>query len=422
MKINIEKLVFGGQALGKFEDKTAFVWNALPDEEVEAELIKKRRNIIEAVATKIIKASPLRIESREEHFLACSPWQIISEEGENYWKKEIAKETYVKFGGLSTDLKLEIVSDSRHYGYRNKIEYSFTLDEQGKITLAFFIRGKHKLQSIDKCILADDNINKTAQIILDWINSNQIEIRSLKSLIIRSNLAGQTIAALFIKDVLTFEKYPELDKKFLGFTLFFSIPQSPASVPTQILYSIGHDYLSEEIKKIPLKYGALSFFQVNVPVFENVLADIEPFLDKKREVVDFYSGVGAISLPLHNKFKSGILVDNNEEAINFAQQNIVVNKIKNCAAEFSFAERMVEAITKNKIIILDPPRLGLHYKVIDQILDIQPRRLIYLSCNIATHARDIKLLSREYDVKFLKLYNFFPRTPHIEALCILDKK
>ena len=416
MKIKIDKLVFGGQGLGKFENKTAFIWNALPDEEVEFDFFTKRKNIIEAVATKIINPSPLRIASGEDHFLACSPWQIISEAGEIFWKKEIAKETYIKFGGLGPDLNLEIISDDRQYGYRNKIEYSFALDKQGKISLAFFIRGKHKLQAIDKCLLADEVINDTTQKILDWLNANQIDIGSLKSLIVRSNLAGETIASLFVKDVLTFETYPELDDKFLGFTLFFSIPQSPASVPTQVLYSAGQNYLFEPIREIKLKYGALSFFQVNLPIFEKVLDDIEQFLDKKREVVDFYCGVGAISLPLCKKVKSAILVDNNEEAVDFANENIFLNKIKNCQAELAPAEKMVEAITKNKIIILDPPRLGLHYKVIDQILDVQPRRLIYLSCNLSTQARDIKLLSSEYEVKFLKFYNFFPRTPHTSGL------
>lgn len=422
MEIKIEKLVFGGQGLGKFEGKTAFVWNALPGEEVEADLIKKRKNIIEAIAVNILKPSPERIKNREDHFLACSPWQILDFQKENYWKEEIAKETYIKFAGLEHNLKLEIISGDEQYGYRNKMEYSFTLNKNNAISLAFFIRGKHKLAAIENCELATPEINKTAQKILDWINDNQIEIRSLKSLIIRSNRKGETIASLFIKDVLTFKKYPELDNELIGFILYFSIPQSPASVPTQILYSIGQTYLTEEINKVQLKYGALSFFQVNIPIFESALKDIEQFLDKKRDVVDFYSGSGAISLPLHKKFKSAILVDNNEESINLAKENIKLNKIKNCQAEFSPAERIVDLIEKNKIIIFDPPRVGLHYKVIDKVLGVQPRRVIYLSCNLATQARDIKLLSREYVVKFLKLYNFFPRTPHIEGLCVLDKK
>lgn len=421
MKIKIEKLVFGGQGLGKFEGKTAFVWNALPGEEVEADLIKKRKNILEAVAINILKPSPDRVKNREGHFLACSPWQILEFEKENYWKKEIAKETYIKFAELKKNLKLDIVSDEKQYEYRNKIEYSFTLDLENNISLAFFIRGKHKLDAIKNCELASREINETAKKILDWINFNKIEIRSLKSLIIRSNKKGETIAALFIKDVLTFENYPELDKDLIGFTLYFSIPQSPASVPTQVLYSIGQDFLVEEINKVKLKYSALSFFQVNVPIFELALKDIEPFLDKKREVMDFYSGSGAISLPLHKKFKSAILVDNNEESINLAKENIELNKIKNCQAEFSPAERIVDLIEKNKIIIFDPPRVGLHYKVIDKVLEVQPRRIIYLSCNLSTQARDIKLLSREYKISFLKLYNFFPRTPHIEGLCVLDK-
>jgi len=422
MKIKIDKLVFGGQGLGKFEGKTAFIWNALPGEQIEADLIKKRKNIIEGVASNILVSSPDRIKNREDHFLACSPWQILDFEKENYWKKEIARESYIKFGELNKDLKLDIISNNNQYGYRNKIEYSFTLDAENKISFAFFIRGKHKLEAIKNCELASKEINNTAQKILNWIDDNNIEIRSLKSLIVRSNKKGETIAALFIKDILTFDNYPDLDKNFIGFTLYFSIPQGPASVPTQNLYSIGQNYLIEEINKTKLKYGTLSFFQINVPLFEFALQDIEQFLDKKKEVVDFYSGSGAISLPLHKKFKSAVLVDNNEEAITLSKENIELNKIKNCQAELKPAEKMVDLIEKDKIIIFDPPRVGLHYKVIDKVLEVQPRRLIYLSCNLSTQARDIKLLSEEYKITFLKLYNFFPRTPHIEGLCVLDKK
>ncbi|MDD5341155.1 MAG: 23S rRNA (uracil(1939)-C(5))-methyltransferase RlmD [Patescibacteria group bacterium] len=421
MKIQIEKLVFGGQGIGRFEGKTAFVWNALPGEEVEALLIKKHKNIIEAIATEIIKPSPDRIKKIEEHFLACSPWQILSYAKENIWKKEIAKETYKKFADLKMS-ELEIESDEKEFGYRNKIEYSFTLDNAGKITLAFFIRGKHKLSAINDCQLATEPINKIAHKIVDWLNLNEVPIRSCKSLIVRSNQAGETIAALFIKDVLSFEEYPELDEKFLGFTLYFSDPHCPASIPTQTLYSVGQDFLIEEINGIKLRYGVSSFFQVNVPIFEKALADIEKFLDKKKEVLDFYSGVGAISLALHNKFKSAVLVDNNEEAISFAKVNIELNKIKNCEAQASEAEKIAELITKDKILIVDPPRVGLHYKVIDKILEVKPRRIIYLSCNLATQARDLKMLKGEYEVKFSKLYNFFPRTPHIEGLCVLERK
>ncbi|MFZ2189463.1 MAG: methyltransferase, partial [Candidatus Magasanikiibacteriota bacterium] len=151
-------------------------------------------------------------------------------------------------------------------------------------------------------------------------------------------------------------------------------------------------------------------------------ADIGKFLDKAKSVVDFYSGVGAIALPLHDKYKSAVLVESNEEAVEYAKENIILNKINNCEAQLSPAEKIVDLITKDKIIIFDPPRAGLHEDVVKQVLATLPERIIYLSCNLSTQARDIKLLSEKYQVKFLKLYNFFPRTPHVEGLCVLELK
>lgn len=173
MKIKIEKLVFGGQAIAHHEGNTFFVWNALPDEEVEVEIIKKRKNIIEAIATKIISPSPLRVEPKEAHFLSSSPWQILNFQKENEWKENIARETYSKIGYmLLHEGDARIFSDNKEFGYRNKIEYSFTLDPNNpeKVTFGFFERGKKKIQSIHTSLLCEEAINITALEILEWIN------------------------------------------------------------------------------------------------------------------------------------------------------------------------------------------------------------------------------------------------------------
>jgi len=420
--VKIEKLVFGGQALGRLHGGAIFIWNALPGEEVEIEIVKKKKNYFEALAKNIIKPSPYRIEPKEDHFLSCSPWQILDFKRENFWKKMIASETYKKIGKLSADIKLDIVSDDKkQYGYRNKIEYSFA-ENNKQISLAFFQRGKKFRYPIFDCQLSKPEINQTAHYILDWINKNKIPMRSLKSLIIRSNELGETIAALFIKDVLNFESYPKLDEKFLGFHLFYSTHKSPASVITDTIYASGRDYLVDKLNNVKLKFGLLSFFQINIPIFKKALDDILKFLGEEKFIVDYYSGVGSISLPLAHKFKSAALVDNNEEAIGYANGNIKQNKINNCKAKLAPAEKLVDLIDSDKIIILDPPRAGLHKNVIKKILKEKPLRIIYLSCNISTQARDMAFLSEYYKINFLKLYNFFPRTPHIEALCVLDKK
>lgn len=433
MKIKIDKLVFGGQGMGRLDDgrvksadadhaagRVCFVWNALPGEEVEVELTKNKKDFAEGVAKRIILKSPERQEPREAHYLSCSPWQILSLAEEIKWKVEMAKEIYEKFAGLKWDL--ELINDEKSYGYRNKMEFSFTLDSKGEVSLAFFDRGLKSRQAITGCELADPLINQVAKNILAWIRENKIPIRSLKAMIVRSNSQGQVIAALFIKDKLEFSIYPELNEQFVGFQLYYSTHKSPASVPTALLHSIGQNYLITELNGVKLKFGLLSFFQIHVPIFQKALADIQTFINKGDQVVDFYSGVGAIGLSLSgvNQDLSLELVESNQEAMEYAEENIKINRFNNTKAYCQPAEKMLDLIANDKVIIFDPPRAGLHQDIIDRVLEVLPEWIIYLSCNPSTQARDIKLLSGKYKVKFLKLYNFFPRTPHVEALCVLE--
>jgi len=444
MKIKIDKLVFGGQGMGKIDGKAAFVWNALPGEEVEARVLKSKSNFIEAIAENIITPSKERIPELESHYLSCSPWQILGANAEDYWKKEIARETFFKFGGFEPFFSLssrrkpgsfpEIQTkdpvfqrddnekkddNEKRFGYRNKMEYSFAVND-GKISLAFFERGGRQHTHIDGCILAEDCINVVAVQILEWINKVNIPMRSLKSLILRSNGQGKTIVALFIKDHLNFEDCPELSEDFLGFHIYYSSYLTPASIPHEILYTAGQNYLIADLNGFKLKFGLLSFFQINVPLFSQVLKDIEKFLDPGAHILDFYSGVGAIGIPLSKKVKSCVCVDNNKEAIEYAVENIALNDLENYEAHLISAEKITELITSDKIVILDPPREGLHQKIVERILETKPAKVIYLSCNLTTQARDIKLLLNQYTPVFHQLYNFFPATQHVESLVILS--
>lgn len=442
-KLKIEKLIFGGQGLGKLDDgQVVFVWNALPGEVVDVEILKKKKGYLEGVAINIVEVSPERVEPKDKHFLSTSPWQIMSYETENKWKKEVSIETYKKLGGAAFEnIDPEIVYSDEEYGYRNKMEFSFyevgdylTPDPsphayrqagckgEGKFKLAFFERGKKNKFPIEKSELADPIINQTAQEILDWVNNQKLTRRNLKTLIVRCDGQGNSMSALFIKDELKFANFPKLNKNNLGFQLYYSTHKSPASVPTKLIYSEGQDFLITDLLGTKLKFGALSFFQVHIPIFTKALEDIIEQVDPNTEVVDFYSGVGSIGLPLAKNQKQVTLVDNNEEAIEYAKENIKLNNLKNCEAHCVPAEKMTDIITKDKIVILDPPRAGLHEAVTKKLLEVQPRKIIYLSCNLSTQARDVKMLSEKYHIIFCHLYNFFPRTPHVEGLIVLELK
>lgn len=419
MKLKIDKLVFGGQALGRHEGKVVLVWGALPGEIVEVELTKEKKNFAEGRVLSVIEASPDRIDSKEDHYEICSPWQYMTMESEDKWKNAIAQEMYARLTG-NDDQEVGYIGGEVDFGYRNKMEYAFT-GGKGALKIAFSTRGGKELVPNDGCALGSDAINDAAQFVLDWLNDFKWPAHKLKSLILRSNLKGEVVAALFMKEKVKDLEMPELNGDFLGLHVFYSDPKSPISVPTALMESIGQDTLAENVLDMKLSYGLLSFFQIHVPIFEHALRDIAKFVGGGDEVVDYYAGVGAISLPLHHTFKSAVLVENNEEAVGLAKANIAENEIVNCTAECMPAERMTEVITKDKVVILDPPRAGLHDKVLMAIRREKPKRVIYLSCNLSTQVRDVGLLMQEYKVVFSKAYNFFPRTPHIEGLLVLDR-
>lgn len=421
--LRIEKLVFGGQGLARnAKGQVVFVWNALPGELVEIQYIKRKKDHLQAIATDILEPSPDRVEPKDDHYLSSSPWQMMSESAERTWKKAMAIEAYNKIGELilSAD-QVDLCEVGDAYGYRNKMEFSFAPNENDEMCLAFFRRGKNLRVPIQDAHLAHPAIMTTANEILAWIRKHNIPHRSLKSLIVRSTQAGDSLAALFIKDRLPFDDYPELSDSLKGFHLYYSTHKSPASVVTDTLYTAGQDYLEESILGTTLRFGLLSFFQINPPIFEEALKDIAAFLDPKAPLLDFYAGVGAIGLPLAGARGETVLVESNQQAIDYANVNIQENNIQGATAHCLPAEKILEVINGNKQIVVDPPRAGLHKDVVSTLLKAAPEKIIYLSCNISTQARDMRMLSSRYKPIFIKLYNFFPRTPHVEGLVVLEK-
>lgn len=422
MIITISKLVSGGQGLGRDSDgRAVFVWNALPGETVDVRIIKKKKEYLEGVAENILVPSPDRIEPKDTHFLSTAPWDMMTIERETREKKLAALETYGRIGELIlSESNIALVSGDTAYGYRNKMEFSFA-EQDGALSLAFFARGgKTHIPAVGSS-LCDPEINRIAADILRWMNAQHIPIRSAKTMIVRTNGNGACIAGVFLKDRLSFSNYPPLQNGLIGFQLFYSTHKSPASVPTDLLYAAGESSLTADMLGTTLRFGLFSFFQINIPVFALALKDIAAFLDPKEPITDLYSGVGAISLPLAQNRSETVLVEIGEEAVRYANENILLNHIQNATAMCMPAEKITECIVPNRAVIVDPPRAGLHQKVTNRLLAARPPKIIYLSCDIATQARDIRMLGDVYRPTFVRLYNFFPRTPHVEGLVVLER-
>ena len=423
-EIRIEKFVFGGQGLGYYGGKPIFTWNALPCELVSIVPIKTKRNFIEAIATKICEQSTYRIAPSEPHFLSCSPWQILDFQEENRSKGLIAGEQFERLARQNL-LRLDVVSDNRAFHYRNKMEYGFWEDENDGLELAFFDRGTKRKNKIEPCALAEEVINKAAEALLTAFRKASLTCNDLKSVVLRCARNSCVSASIFVKQREIKEQFSSgkisIEIQALsGFAVYYSSSEIPSPTTDELLFKQGNIVLTENVRGKAVSYSALNFFQVNVPIFERSLIALEPYVISE-EIVDYYSGVGSIAIALGDIVKSAVLVESDQESAEMAARNITVNHLDSFRVVSNSAERALNEIRGHSVIIVNPPRAGLNKNLIRQLLAVLPKRIIYLSCNIATQARDIALLSPSYRLTFNELYNFFPRTPHIESLCVLER-
>lgn len=420
--LTLDKIVGGGQTLGTLSDgRKTFVWGGLPGEEVAIRSTKIKAHLIEGIVTEVMKASPERVEPRDPaSYMSTSPWQIMTEDAEGHYKSALIEEAF-ELHDIVLPNPITVFTNGVQYEYRNKMEYSWFSDstpEGDTLDLAFFIRGGKGKYPVEHSSLARPEITALASAVRDLLRTKDISARNLKTLLVRCSQDGKAVWQLYVKDMLpdiiSAEEAAALPA--VGGEVIFSNPKSPASVITKRLAAFGETTLEDTIHNIPFRYAVEGFFQVNIPVYEHALSDMQQWVEKKP-VVDLYSGVGSIGLTIGGEGTT--LVEINEHAVREMRENITRLK-SNAVAVLAPSERALEYITSDVTVIVDPPRAGLHSDVITQLLEARPTRIIYLSCNPVTQARDVALLAEAYGIRSHQGYNFFPRTPHIEHLVILD--
>lgn len=413
-EVKIEKIVHGGQGLGELPDgRKVFVWNALPGETVRVEVIKKKRSYAEAIAREVVTSSPERAVPQEENYLATSPWQMMTFEAENSYKAEIVRDLFTHEKVMVPEFD-GVVWAEPEWHYRNKMEYSFWGDDDG-LHLALHQRGSHGKQIVTGSKLALPAIDAAANAVLAELNKLSPRAGDLKTIIVRCDQKGNAVVALFTK-LESFSKLA-LPAELKGLRVYHSNPKSPASVPTKLLYELGDSGLEDTLLGKVFAYDVDSFFQVNLPIYEKVLGRISEHATV--DPVDMYAGVGSIGLTVSKEHAKLVELDPATAAM--ARINLAASGLEGEVVEAS-TEKVLEHIVSDVPVIFDPPRAGLHAKVVERCLEVLPPQITYLSCNPATQARDLALLQDAYEITFFEVYNFFPRTPHIETLAVLTKK
>lgn len=447
--VNITKLIPGGQALGTRKDgKKGLFWNALPGETVtEYQITTEKSSYFEAIATKIDHPSSHRVEPKDPCYLSTSPWQIMDYAYELSQKSSLVLECFseqgisgeVLFSALErvrhevsggrvatekarnaseppnyywrgerpkkeTSPLIPIVTDNHEFYYRNKMEYALYWDnDENKIKLAFHARGSHNKIPIAKSSLEKPEIFTRAQEIIDELNASGEEARKYQSLLLRSDQHGHIEGGLYENG----QPHPEFN-----------------NLKDQIL---GKTY----------SYSPNGFFQINLPVYELALEEIKNHIHTKS-VLDLYSGVGTIGLSVARDLKLTLVESNSDAykelvkncrlAMPAIGKNYEIKKTesytalesKRLHAYLMKSEDALDLIKENHTVIVDPPRAGCDQKLIEKLNNTHLGAIIYLSCNPITQARDIKALLDNYKIAKVQTYNFFPKTPHIENLVILE--
>jgi len=411
----IHSFSFDGAGVGAANDKVIHVFGALPGETVEVEIIGRKKGERIGKLLRIVEPSPHRQAPREDHYLSCSAWQVLTYDQELFWKKKLAQEL---FAGIGIELpNLDITTDGVTEGYRNKMEFTLA-NVGGKISGAFHARHTRKLLPAPRCMLAQKEINDALEHIVSFLNTHKVPPSGAKSLILRANRAGEVLVGLFVQDeAVAVPPVKELLGSIIkGVSVFYSPPEAPASRPEGLLVHAGEEKIYEQILGKAFPMTILSYFQINPPVFELALSRMREFVGQGDRVLDFFSGVGVIGLSLADKVKSLTAVELDDASFALLQEGI------GDANAVHLSDRKArELIDGTHVLIMDPPRAGVHPKVIGRILEVLPPKILYLSCNPATQAHDIALLKEKYRITHAELFNFFPRTPHIESLFVLER-
>lgn len=422
--VRLDKIVGGGQTIATLEDgRKLFAWGGLPGELVEVQITRKKSSFAEGIVVNVIEPSSERIEPADPgSYLSTSPWQIMDMAHESAYKSKLISEAF-ELHNTTLPAESEVYTDGRKYAYRNKMEFSWWWDkETEELDLAFFRRGTHSKITVDGSSLAAPAINEAAHRVRDILRARGVGGFKLKTALIRSSASGEVALQLYVKDP-EFEVFADEEIDALNvasFELIFSNPQSPASVITEKLQHAGITALTDTVLDVPFTYATEGFFQINLPVYEEALRDMQAWVEPEKPTIDLYSGVGSIGLTISGD--NVTMVEINPSAVREMEENITSLGRTGATAVLAASEHALDYISSDATIILDPPRAGLDQAVTQKLLETLPERLIYLSCNPVTQARDVEILLQSYEIVANRGYNFFPRTPHIEHLVVLQKK
>jgi len=456
--VEVVDIAAEGKAIAKINDMVVFIPYVIPGDVIDLQLTRKKNSYAEGKPTKFVKYSPLRVDAFCEHFGVCGgcKWQILPYPEQLKYKQKQVIDNLTRIGKVDLPEISPILGSEKTDFYRNKLEFTFSNKKwltYEQITsgesfdnmdaLGFHIPGMFdKVLDINKCWLQDDISNQIRNFIREYCKSHTFtffDLRNqnglMRNLIIRTSTTGELmLIVVFFED--DKEKHELLlnaiAEEFPQITSLLYIINKKANdtiTDQEVLTWKGNDFIYEEMEGLKFKIGPKSFYQTNSEQAYNLYKITRDFagITGNELVYDLYTGTGTIANFVAKQARQVVGIEYVEEAIEDAKFNSQNNNISNT---IFYAGDMKDILTqdfinehgKPDVIITDPPRAGMHNDVIESILFANPERIVYVSCNPATQARDLNLLGEKYKVDKVQPVDMFPHTHHVENVVLLSRK
>ena len=432
--------------MAHLDNLVVFVKQALPQDRARVKLTKFGANFAEAELVEIIHPSPWRIPPRCSHFGVCGgcKWQNLKYTQQVEYKTSQVRESLQHLAGFSEPPVRPALAAESTFFYRNKMEYSFSADEKGEPIIGLHKTGKFdQVFDLEACYLQSETSNQVVNRIKSFCREMSLSVYDLRQhagflrfLVIKEAKNSGEVMVNFVTHQGDGSALGILAKELINsFPSINSVVRNINTQRAQIAVGekeevlAGRNYILEKLGPFQFRISANSFFQSNSQQAENLCLLATEFAQPQPDqvILDLYSGTGTISFFLAQPAKEVIGVESNPHTVEDANKNAALNSITNCRFIRSEAKDYLAlaSLRREKFasVIVDPPRSGLHPKVVENLIKLSPPKIVYVSCNPTTLARDLKLLcEREYRLEVVQPVDMFPHTYHIESVCKLSKK
>ncbi len=462
IELEIESLGSEGVSIARKEGKVYILKGGLPGEKVMAFITKSKKNHSEGFVREILESSEDRIAPKCKYFGNCGgcSWQNLSYAKQIEWKRTQVIDALTRIGKVEPKVVHETMPSPREFGYRNKMEFSFgsqrwlTFEEMNSdleldkyFALGLHVPGKYdKIIDIDFCYIQPEEGNLIINAVREKAKNDGIAPHDfkhhtgfLKNVVLRFSVHESALMTILITSPITSQEEEDFAAWFVSeLPKMFPFVKIAAHAENDKLSSVANGkirsdkndlFITESILGCNFKISPFSFFQTNSYQLDSFIGKILEFakFNTGQTVWDLYSGCGSITLPAAPKVKRIIGIELIDSAVSDAKENAKMNGLSN--VEFYQADlhskkipELLESLPQPDVIIVDPPRIGMNENLINHILKIMPERIVYVSCNPATQARDLAMLSEHYAVGEVQPVDMFPHTYHIETIVELTRR